>query len=137
MNTNRYLPANNIRIVLDQTGKLYHDVLSHSAINQSQERVNLETGIQVIRAHGNTLRKMIAASDKFAEKSTPAILQEAKEHVTEVLGLEIQRLVALKAVNPNVRDDEIDYFVQLKDDIQSRLDSTIAQLDAVRVIIAT
>jgi len=137
MNTSRYLPANNIRIVLDQSGKLYHDVLSHSAINQMQERVNLETAIQVIHAHGSTLRKMIAASDKFAEKSTPAILIEANEHVGEVIGLEIQRLVALKAVNPNVRDDEIDYFEQLKIDIQTRLDTTIAQLDAVRVIIAT
>lgn len=137
VNTNRYLPANNIRIVLDQTGKLYHDVLSHSAINKMQERVNLETAIKIIRAHGGTLRKMINASDKFAEKSTPAILVEAKDHVAEVLGLEIQRLVALKTVNPNVRDDEIDYFEQLKIDIQARLDTTIAQLDAIRVIIAT
>ena len=137
VNTSRYLPANNIRIVLDQTGKLYHDVLSHNAINKMQERVNLETAIQVIHAHGSTLRKMITASDKFAEKSSPAILAEAKEHVTEVLGLEIQRLVALKAVNPNVRDDETDYFEQLQTDIQARLDTTIAQLDAVRVIIAT
>lgn len=135
-NTTRYLPSNNIRIVVDQNGKQFQDALTHSLINQYQGRLNLETAMQVIRAHGDTLKKMLTITDKLADQASPAILDEAKQHATHQLTQEIERLVALKEINPNVRQDEIQYFEQLNTALQERLDSTVAQLDAVRIIIA-
>ncbi len=137
VNTNRYLPSNNIRIVIDQNGKQYQDALTHSLINQYQGRLNLETAMQVIKAHGDILKKMVSITDKLAEEASPAILSEAKQHASSLLTHEIERLVALKEINPNVRDDEIQHFEKLNIELQDRLDSTVAQLDAVRVIIAT
>jgi len=137
VNTGRYLPSNNIRIVIDQNGKQYQDALTHSLINQYQGRLNLETAMQVIKAHGDTLKTMLSISEQLAGQHTPTLVDEAKQHATTLLTHEIERLVALKAINPNVRDDEIQHLEQLKKEIQVRLDTTIAQLDAVRVIIAT
>ena len=93
--------------------------------------------MKVIRAHGDVLKKMLATTDKLATQSTPEILDEAKQHATDLITHEIERLVALKEINPNVREDEIQHFEKLRTELQERLDSTVAQLDAVRVIIAT
>lgn len=137
VNTNRYLPSNNIRIVIDQNGKQFQDALTHSLINQYQSRLNLETAMQVIKAHGDALKKMVSITDGLADEAVPAILDEAKQHATNLLSHEIERLVALKDINPNVRDDEIRHFEKLNIELQDRLGSTVAQLDAIRVIIAT
>ena len=137
VNTNRYLPSNNIRIVIDQNGKQFQDALTHSLINQYQSRLNLETAMQVIKAHGDALKKMVSITDRLADETAPAILDEAKQHATTLLSHEIERLVALKDINPNVRDDEIQHFEKLNTELQERLGSTVAQLDAIRVIIAT
>lgn len=136
VDTNRYLPSNNIRIVVDQNGKQFQDVLTHSLINQYSGRLNLETATQVIRAHGDTLKKMLSVADKLADHTSPEILDEARQHASSLLNQEIERLVALKAINPNVRDEEIQHFEELKASVLERLGSTVAQLDAVRVVIA-
>ena len=136
VNTNRYLPSNSIRIVIDQDGKQFQDALTHSLINQYQGRLNLETAMQVIKAHGSALKTMVTITDKLADEAAPAILDEAKQHATNLLTHEIERLVALKDINPNVREDEIQHFEKLSTELQERLGSTVAQLDAVRVIIA-
>jgi ATP-dependent helicase HepA len=136
VNTSRYLPSNNIRIVIDKDGKQFQEVLSHAVINQYQGRLNLETAMQVTRSHGSTLKNMLTKADKLAVQNTPSIIDEAKQHADQLLKHEIERLVALKELNPNVREDEIQHLQVLNDDIQERLNMTIAQLDAVRVIIA-
>ena len=137
MNTGRYLPSDNIRIVVDQNGKPFQDALTYSLINQYQGRINLETARQVIRAHGDTMKAMIAKANHLADQATPAFLDEAKQHATSLITQEIERLVALKEINPNVREEEIEHFHQLDKALQERIDSTMAQLDAVRIIIAT
>jgi ATP-dependent helicase HepA len=92
--------------------------------------------MQVTRSHGSTLKNMLTKADKLAVQNTPSIIDEAKQHADQLLKHEIERLVALKELNPNVREDEIQHLQVLNDDIQERLNMTIAQLDAVRVIIA-
>jgi len=135
--TGRYLPTHHIRIVIDQTGKQYGNVLDHEYINQCQKHVKFETAIQVVRSHGSLLRQMITASDKLAAQAAPAIVAQAKQLADQLIGQETQRLKDLKEHNPNVRDAEIDYFQQLNRDTHERLDTTVAQLDAIRVMIAT
>lgn len=137
LNMSRYLPANNIRVVIDQTGKQYQNILSHEQINQHQQRIKHDTAIQITRVHGATLKKMIAVCDKLASNSTPRLLDDAKQHAAELLQNEILRLQAMQNINPNIRPEEIEHFTNLQNQINQRLDQTVAQLDAIRVIIAT
>jgi ATP-dependent helicase HepA len=57
--------------------------------------------------------------------------------VQDVLGAEQDRLKALAQVNPNIRQEEIDYLAQTRSDLEQYLESATMKLDAVRVIIAT
>ena len=46
-------------------------------------------------------------------------------------------LEALKAVNPNVRDSELDYLRNLQAELHHLIDQTQLKLDAIRFIVVT
>ena len=55
----------------------------------------------------------------------------------ELLGHEIERLVALQQVNRGVRDEEITFFRDRLAQFEAALEHARLRLDAVRVIVAT
>jgi ATP-dependent helicase HepA len=54
-----------------------------------------------------------------------------------MLGKEINRLKALRGVNPNVRDEEIYYFQRQWAELNQVLDSATFHIDALRLLIST
>lgn len=106
----RYLPATTVRIVIDHSGQNYTELMSHDLINASRIHVEMETAKKVIRTQEGILRQMITQSESLAQAEAPAILDAAHLHTKQTLLAEINRLKALREVNPNVRDDEIRFF---------------------------
>ena len=49
--------------------------------------------------------------------------------------VEIERLEALKRINPSVRDEEIAYFRQLETRVETMLGGAHMRLDALRVLV--
>lgn len=80
---------------------------------------------------------MISQNEKLAQSEAPAILDEAHRQTKQTLETEINRLKALREVNPNVREDEIRYFENEWHTLDKLLDSTSLRLDAIRVIVST
>ena len=132
----RYLPQTSLRVVLDQSGKDYQSDLAHETISQAQQTIKAEAIKKIIRAHGQQLRKLIALSDKQAQRQAPAIIQQAHQQAKQTLGREIGRLQALQSVNPNVRDEEIEFYTSQLVEIDNMLEHTVPRLDALRIIIA-
>ncbi|RDH83897.1 MAG: RNA polymerase-associated protein RapA [endosymbiont of Galathealinum brachiosum] len=54
-----------------------------------------------------------------------------------ILENEIDRLTALKAVNPQVRDEEIEFFKSQLNGFRAALDNPVNRLDSIRLIITT
>ena len=54
----------------------------------------------------------------------------------ELLGHEVDRLVALQKVNPGVRDAEIEFFKEQLGHFEKALEHARLRLDAIRVIVA-
>jgi ATP-dependent helicase HepA len=50
---------------------------------------------------------------------------------------EIARLKALRQINPNVRNEEIEFFIRQLQALTLAFDSARVRLDALRVIIST
>ena len=48
---------------------------------------------------------------------------------------ELERLLALKAVNPNIRDEEIDILEQQMQQLSGYIESAQLQLDSLRLIV--
>ena len=47
------------------------------------------------------------------------------------------RLVALKAINPNIRDEEIQVFEKQKAQLDEFIEKTQLKLDAIRLIVVS
>ena len=80
---------------------------------------------------------MVKASENYAEKLTPGILQAAQQKSCSLLQGEIDRLQALKSVNPNVRQEEIDFYQRQLSLVNDKIETSSLRLDGMRVIIVT
>jgi len=137
LQSSRYLPPTTIRVVVDQHGKAFKPDIPHNFINQYSEKVDGKTANQIVRAYKDIMKGMLDASQQLAEQQAPAILQAAHDKTRQTLAKEIERLQALQKVNPNVRDEEIDFFQQQWQALNDILDSADLRLDALRVIVVT
>jgi len=137
LQSSRYLPPTTIRVVLDEYGNSHETDLSHSLIQQSRTPVNADTANKIIRAKEQTLRALIVQCEETARAHAPEILASAHQRSNQTLNREINRLRALRQVNPNVRDEEIVFFEQQQEMLNRALQSASLRLDAIRVIVAT
>ena len=133
----RYLPATSIRVLSNQSGKNFSDAISHMLINESRIHVDNETAKKLIRSQEDILRDMLKQNESLAESQAPDILRAAHGQTRETLETEINRLKALKEVNPNVRDDEIHFYENEWHQLDGILDATQIRLDAIRVVVST
>jgi len=131
------LPATSIRTLIDTNKKDCNEIVSHRYISQNREHIKKKMANQVINAYGEEIRSLINSSEQLAKDQAPAILQAAhKEAETTLLG-EISRLKAMQVVNPNIREEEIQFFEDQYQALNTALDSSSIRLDAIRIIIVT
>ncbi len=134
---NRYLPPAVIRILLDEHGNGNHPHLDHETINQHLQPVATGIAKQVIQLKEDAIRELLAASERQASAQAPQLITQAEARIRQTFVPEIERLKALQLVNPNVRDEEIQFFEQQLQQLTNALQSSNLRLDAVRVIVAT
>ena len=137
LQSNRYLPATTIRVILDEQGRDHAGSLDHEYIQGHRETVPADTATRIVRAREKELRDLISACEARAEQQVPALLDDARQRTQFTLQGEIDRLRALQQVNPNVRDEEIEYLEQQHALLGKLLASATLRLDAVRVIVST
>ena len=137
LQASRYLPPTTIRVVVDQEGNASKPDIPHNFINQYSERVKGKTANQIVRAYKDVMKSMLDASKEIAEQQAPAILKGAHDKTRQLLAKEIERLKSLQKVNPNVRDEEIQFFENQWHALNEILDNAALRLDALRVIVVT
>ncbi len=139
--SSRFLPPTTLGVMIDQTGKrLDHHAGCRCIDSQGKNRrgAKLEPDMvkRILKARQSLLRKMVAASENIASQLSCAVRHAAQEKSTSMLTSEIERLEALRAVNPNVRQAEIDYYRSQLSIITKKLEESDLRLDALRVILA-
>ncbi|PXW86903.1 ATP-dependent helicase HepA [Nitrosomonas sp. Nm84] len=134
---NRYLPRAVIRIVLDEQGSGDYPYLDRESVNQHLQPVAAAIAKQVIQLKEDVIRELLTASEQAAAMQAPQLIAEAEARIQQTFIPEIERLKALQQVNPNVREEEIQFFEQQFQQLTDALKSSNLRLDAVRVIVAT
>ncbi len=137
LHSSRYLPATVIRVVIDEYGQSHDEQLSHAQIREFQTPVDADTAMRVVRAKETELRELLTRSEALAELQAPQLLAAANARAHRMLENEIDRLEALRQVNPNVRSEEIAFFTRQLQALTQALGSARVRLDALRVIIST
>ena len=69
--------------------------------------------------------------------SRPGLIVAARNEADEKLTAELSRLEALKAVNPNIRDDELAAIESNRQQVMDALAQAGWRLDALRLIVVT
>lgn len=134
---NRYLPSALIRVLLDEQGNDDYSHLGHDEINRHLVPVAAGIAKQVIQLKEDAIRELLIMSEQQASEQAPQLIAQAEVRIQQTFTPEIQRLKALQQVNPNVRDEEIQFFEQQLLQLTGALKSSNLRLDAVRVIVAT
>ncbi len=133
----RYLPLTSIRIVVDSKQNDLSNILTEKHFNKLGKRVRRHSAQEFIRHTRAQIVAMIAQAEKLAEKQEQSIVDGANEQMQTVQQQELQRLQALAEVNPNIRQEEIDYLLAETSELQHYLGLSHIKLEALRLAVIT
>jgi len=131
------LPPELIRVLIDLKGRDFSDKITFDQVTRVREKVDRQTSKKIIDAYTGELRAMLANAEIIAQKQAPEKLQVISKNINGNLENEINRLIALQKVNPNVRDAEIQFFQNQQKALNESLAKASVRLDALRVLITT
>ena len=132
----RYFPNSSIRVVVDEAGRNHAEAAELDLTLQQTQRVDRDTAIKVVKARQGELTRMLEVAELVADTRVPGLVAEARSSGRELLGHEVDRLVALQQVNSGVRDEEIEFFREQLKHFEHALEHARLRLDSVRVIVA-
>ena len=132
----RYFPNSSIPVVIDENRRDHGHLLESGLIPGILQRVDADTSLKIIKAKQSEISTLLELAAQIADQQVPELVEAAKQRSEEVLGLELDRLSALKAINANVRDEEIEFFRDQLSQFEAALENARFRLDAVRVMIA-
>ncbi len=136
LQANRYLPATIIRVMIDEQGHDLSQAIKHHAIIIT-DSIKKRIAQQIIKAKEEELQDMISQAAEHCRQQTPQILTSARESSRQTLLNEVNRIKALAEVNPNIREEEIDFYTRQLQSLDKIFDSVKPRLDALRIVIVT
>ncbi|MGS3140359.1 RNA polymerase-associated protein RapA [Aeromonas sanarellii] len=133
----RFMPPTPIRLLMDKSGNNLGDKVAFDAFNRQLTPVNRHLGSKLVTASQPVIHGLIGQGQAIAEGLKAGIVDKARAQMAQTLQQDLDRLEALKAVNPNVRDSELDYLRNLQAELHHLIDQTQLKLDAIRFIVVT
>lgn len=132
----RYLPSTSIRVLIDQQKRL-HKGLTSELLEKHKQPVKRSIGAKIVASQRKVIEDLLQTSKRVAEKQAEKVREKALQRAEEDLISEIERLVALQKVNPNVRDTEIVHQKHLLSQTKESLNRLDFKLDAIRILVNT
>ncbi|NAW58616.1 MULTISPECIES: RNA polymerase-associated protein RapA [unclassified Vibrio] len=134
---NRFLPQTPIRLMLDKQGNDLSAQVEFESFNRQLSPVNRHLASKLVNSVQAQVHQLIEQADQRIVEQVAAVRDQAQQEMQASLNSELGRLQALKAVNPNIRDEEleaIDRQIQALSDYISRAQY---QLDSLRLIVVS
>jgi len=105
--------------------------------NRQLSAVNRHTGSKLVNAVQQDVHAIMQLGEAQIESAAKALIAAARQEADERLSAELSRLEALKAVNPNIRDDELAAIESNRQQVLDSLAQAGWRLDALRLIVVT
>ncbi|GGJ90237.1 RNA polymerase-associated protein RapA [Pseudomonas matsuisoli] len=132
----RYLPPAALRCLLDANGNDLASKVAFETLNDQLESVPRASANKFIQAQRDALAQQINAAEGKVMPRHQARVEDARQRLSAELDEELARLTALKAVNPSVRDSEIEALQRNREEGLQLLDKASLRLEAIRVLVA-
>ncbi|GAA0350964.1 RNA polymerase-associated protein RapA [Morganella psychrotolerans] len=133
----RFLPPTPVRLLMDAKGNNLAAQVEFESFNRQLNAVNRHTGSKFVNAVQSDVHQVLRQSEDVIAGQARECIDAAKVLADQHLTLEHNRLLALKSVNPNIRDDEVDAIEEERQQILSHLDEANWRLDAIRLIVVS
>lgn len=134
---NRFLPATPVRMLLDSRGNDLAAQVEFEHFNRQLNAVKRHTAGKLVGAVQQEIHALLQSSEALAAQQAQALINSARLQADESLSAELQRLEALKAVNPTIREDELETLAANRRRVLEHLDQANWRLDALRLIVVT
>ncbi|MCF7203273.1 RNA polymerase-associated protein RapA [Pseudomonas oligotrophica] len=132
----RFLPPMALRCLLDANGNDLAAKVAFDTLNDQLESVPRSSANKFVQAQRDQLAAQITAAEAKVAPRHAARVAEAQQRLAAELDEELARLVALQAVNPSVRDSEIEALRRQREDGMAMLEKAALRLEAIRVLVA-
>ncbi len=134
LNVERFLSPTPIRMLVDHSLQDLSDTYKERALNKRLRDVKNLPLLNNSQVRSELIPSMISRCGELAEQEKQQIVQLGLVSMKEVISDEIQRLLALKQVNPNIRNQEISAWEKERNDLFDVISNTRLRLDALRLI---
>ena len=133
----RFLPKTPIRILLDSKGNNLSANVEFESFNRQLSPINRHLGSKLVNSVQKDIHALIAHAEREIDKELVTVRNQAQAEMEATLQAEYQRLLALKAVNPNIRDDELELIQNQIIDLTNYITKAQIQLDSLRLIVVS
>ena len=131
---NRFLPPTPVRVVLNHTLEEVTDSYPANLMRKTCRDADSTTLLENSQMK-QLLTQMVSTAQMFAEEKQSQFIQKGLKGMEQNLTFEIDRLTALKDVNPDVRQEEIDLLLNHRETLTQIIGKARLRLDALRVVI--
>ncbi|PLR38481.1 RNA polymerase-associated protein RapA [Chimaeribacter coloradensis] len=133
----RFLPPTPIRMLMDRKGTNLAKQVEFESFNRQLNAVNRHTSSKLVNAVQQDVHAMLQHAEALVADEARALIEAAKIEADEQTSSELARLEALRAVNPNIRDDEIEALAFNRKQVLANLNDATWRLDAIRLVVVS
>ncbi|MTI12219.1 RNA polymerase-associated protein RapA [Sansalvadorimonas verongulae] len=133
----RFLPPTVLRTLIDPAMNNLDAKVPFKSLDAQLQKLKTSTARKVVKSQREAVVKMAKAAENHARGQVADIINNACQKLMNDVTQEIRRLAALKAVNPNIRDEEIEFLKQQAAQGHQLLQKAQLRLDAIRLIFTT
>ena len=132
---NRFLPPTPVRLLLDIKGNDLAGQVNFDTLQNKLKALGKDIANKMVKMARPNIEQLIKIGDHKMTEIVQAQIQEACRLADQTLTSELNRLIALKAVNKNIRHAEIDVLEKQRVLSLEELSKASWRLDSLRVIV--
>lgn len=132
---NRFLPPTPVRLLLDSKGNNLAEQVNFNTLQNKLKPLSKDIANKMVKMARPNIEQLIKLGDHKMIEIAQAQICEASRLADQTLSTELNRLIALKAVNKNIRQAEIDVLEKQRVLSLEELSKANWRLDSLRVIV--
>ncbi len=125
-----------IRVLVDHNHNNLGNVLTLENMDRMAERVKKNVAQSIIKHTRAQVTELIEHANEIAEVEMAEIVKQATETMKRQQAAELERLVSLSKVNPNIRKEEIEYLEATTAQVEEFMQHAQLKLDAIRIAVS-
>ncbi|AFJ01201.1 RNA polymerase associated protein RapA [Methylophaga frappieri] len=137
LHSQRYLPCQYRRLVLDEKGRQLTESLPSEILDPLAGRIDKPTARQLVSHARNQIELLIRQTWQTLQHDTQKWINSANHAVEQEINAEVSRLETLQSIQGNSLKAEISLWQHRQSQLLSAISTGQWRLDAIRVIIVT